>query len=97
LNISRVPFVQLNKRRKRNSNDDLMIGAEDGSEPKNNLFDNFEPSVHIPTSIFCTIVSSFSTGCYEHSILEFWKYDESEIETLTKEDIIFALNHTTIR
>ncbi|XP_054280172.1 NPC intracellular cholesterol transporter 1-like [Macrosteles quadrilineatus] len=94
----RVPVVQINKRRRRSSNVYLTDDLEDEDshlDVGGGLFD-FEPSVHLPKTLFCTIVSSFSTGCYEHSILEFWKYDEQEIESITKEDIIFALNQTTI-
>uniref|UniRef100_A0A1B6J9K4 SSD domain-containing protein n=1 Tax=Homalodisca liturata TaxID=320908 RepID=A0A1B6J9K4_9HEMI len=94
----RVPVVQLNTRKKRSSNNELFEGNEyeDVDDDRYNILYNFEPSVVLPSAIFCSIVSSFSTGCYEHSLLEFWSYNEEEIESLTKEDIIFALNHTTI-
>ncbi|KAG8245135.1 molting cycle, collagen and cuticulin-based cuticle [Homalodisca vitripennis] len=94
----RVPVVQLNTRKKRSSNNELFEGNEyeDEDDDRYNILYNFEPSVVLPSAIFCSIVSSFSTGCYEHSLLEFWSYNEEEIESLTKEDIIFALNHTTI-
>lgn len=71
--------------------------GEDEREGDDGLFSHFEPSVHLPTPVFCRIVSSFSTGCYENSILEFWKYSRKEIEALTKEDIVLALNQTSTR
>uniref|UniRef100_A0A1B6KFZ1 SSD domain-containing protein n=2 Tax=Graphocephala atropunctata TaxID=36148 RepID=A0A1B6KFZ1_9HEMI len=94
----RVPVVLLNTRRKRSSNNELFErdGDEEADADKFNILYDFEPSVVLPSAIFCSIVSSFSTGCYEHSILEFWNYDEQDIQRLSKEDIIFALNHTTI-
>lgn len=72
---------------------------EENEEEDADLFNlyNFEPSVHLPTSTFCQIVKNFKTGCYENSILEFWNYNDEELKEITKDDIIFTLNHTTIR
>lgn len=60
-------------------------------------FISFDPSVYVSSEIFCGIVQSFDTGCYEHSLLEFWKYNTEEIQHLTKNEIIDSLNHTMIR
>lgn len=72
---------------------------EENKEEGVDLFNlyNFEPSVHLPTSTFCQIVKNFKTGCYENSILEFWHYNDEELKEITKDDIIFTLNHTTTR
>lgn len=91
--------TDLNIIRKRAVDNDLV--GEDEDEKLLDQVDysifSFDPSILLSTELFCSIVRSFSTGCYEHSILEFWKYDEEELETLTKEQVIFALNFTTVR
>lgn len=92
-------YTELNVIKKRTVDNELFHEDEDEKllEQADYSIFTFDPSIFLSTEKFCSIVRSFSTGCYEHSILEFWKYDEEELKTLTKEQIIFTLNYTAIR
>jgi Niemann-Pick C1 protein len=35
-------------------------------------------------------------GCYQHNLLDIWKYDRSRIDKLTLEDILKKLNRTKV-
>lgn len=54
----------------------------------------FNPSVDVTPFIFCSIVESLPIGCMIQNLLELWDFDEEQIEHLTKEDILNALNTT---
>ncbi|XP_075219371.1 patched domain-containing protein 3-like [Lycorma delicatula] len=91
----RIPVVDVNTRLRRGIND--LFGGEGGLF---GAFDvpssEFDPTVHLSTGMFCKIVESFPTACFERSILEFWNYDRDRIKKLTKADIIEALNTTDV-
>ena len=46
----------------------------------------------LPSSVYCELINTLETKCLEQSILEIWMYDESTINRLTQEDILFAIN-----
>ena len=46
----------------------------------------------LPSSVYCDLVNTFDTKCFETSILEIWRYHEETIMSLTQEDIIYAIN-----
>ena len=46
----------------------------------------------LPPSVYCDLVNTFETKCFETSILEIWRYHEPTIMSLTQEDIIYAIN-----
>ena len=46
----------------------------------------------LPASVYCDLVNTFETKCFETSILEIWRYHEPTIMSLTQEDIIYAIN-----
>lgn len=56
----------------------------------------FDPSVDLNPTIYCGIIENLPMGCLMQNILEIWNFDENIIANLTKEDIINALNVTTI-
>ncbi|XP_055603663.1 protein patched homolog 3-like [Uranotaenia lowii] len=56
----------------------------------------FNPSVSLPSFMYCPIINKLPIGCMENSILELWKYDRRVIANLTKEQIVDKLNSTKI-
>jgi hypothetical protein len=46
----------------------------------------------LPSSVYCELINTLETKCLEQSILEIWMYDESTINRLTQDDILFAIN-----
>lgn len=46
----------------------------------------------LPSSVYCDLVNTFDTKCFETSILEIWRYHEDTIMKLTQEDILYAIN-----
>lgn len=56
----------------------------------------FNPSVSLPSFIFCSIVNSLPVGCMIQNILELWNFDANKIKNLTKEDILTAIHRTNI-
>lgn len=63
----------------------------------NDADDGYDPTFYIPNLMYCPLVNALQKGCLQQSILEIWSYDNEKIETLTKEDILLAINSTTIR
>lgn len=56
----------------------------------------FNPSVHLPSFLFCAIVEALPNGCMIQNLLELWNFDEKKIGHLTKQDILNALHSTNI-
>lgn len=56
----------------------------------------YNPSVDMPSFIFCGIVNSLKNGCLIQNILELWDFDEKVIGQLSKEDILHKLHNTNI-
>ena len=46
----------------------------------------------LPRNVYCDLVNTLETHCFEQSILEIWMYNENLVNKLTKEDIIYAVN-----
>ena len=46
----------------------------------------------LPPSVYCDLVNTLNSECFESSILEIWRYHEETIMKLTQEDIIYAIN-----
>ena len=57
-------------------------------------FDNSQKEIagSLPSSVYCDLVNTFDSKCFETSILEIWRYHEDTIMRLTQEDIIYAIN-----
>ena len=51
-----------------------------------------EISGSLPSSVYCDLVNTLNTKCFETSILEIWRYHEETIMNLTQEDILHAIN-----
>lgn len=56
----------------------------------------FNPSVDMMPFLFCSIIDNLPLGCMAQNLLELWKFDEVRIKALTKEDILLAINNTTV-
>lgn len=56
----------------------------------------FNPSVDMMPLLFCSIIDNLPLGCMSQNLLELWKFDEVRIEALSKDDILRAINHTTV-
>ena len=46
----------------------------------------------LPRNIYCELVDTLDTHCYEQSLLEIWMYNEDVINQLSTEDILTAIN-----
>ena len=46
----------------------------------------------LPPNVYCDLLNTLETKCLEQSILEIWMYHEETINSLTQEDILFAIN-----
>lgn len=56
----------------------------------------FNPSVDLNPAVYCGIIETMPNGCYLKNLLEIWNFDEQIIGNLTKDDILNAINVTTI-
>lgn len=56
----------------------------------------FNPSVDVPSLIFCAMVDALPIGCMIQNLLELWNFDEYRIKHLTKQDILNAMYKTNI-
>ncbi|XP_066996697.1 patched domain-containing protein 3 isoform X3 [Anabrus simplex] len=94
----RIPVISFNVRKKRETTedgsvfDDLPFGFEE--ETDDNSWKNFDPSIVLPLGMYCAIVNSLETACLERSLLELWKYDTDELESVTPQRIREDLNKT---
>ncbi|XP_055549152.1 patched domain-containing protein 3-like [Wyeomyia smithii] len=91
----KVPLIAeytANTRRKR---EDLSNGTTTTKRPKKSK-PFFNPSVDLPSFMYCPMIDKLPIGCMEFSILELWKYDRDVIAQLTKEQIVEKLNKTKI-
>ncbi|XP_058824384.1 NPC intracellular cholesterol transporter 1-like [Topomyia yanbarensis] len=93
----KVPLIAeytANSRRKR---DDSSVNSTTTS-PKHSKKPKpfFNPSVNLPSFMYCPMIERLPIGCMEFSILELWKYDRQVIAQLTKEQIVDKLNKTKI-
>lgn len=52
----------------------------------------YDPSVDMPASMYCSFVESFKQTCFQNSILQFWNYNEKKIKQTTKQDILNKLD-----
>ena len=46
----------------------------------------------LPRNVYCDLVSTLNSKCFQQSLLEIWMYHEETINNLTTEDIIYAVN-----
>ena len=63
------------------------IGEKAEEAPPSKLFGG------LPSDIYCDIVDTLKDRCAERSILELWNYDEDVIRTLSRADILEAVNN----
>ncbi|XP_043207337.1 protein patched homolog 3-like [Amphibalanus amphitrite] len=55
-------------------------------------YDDFDPSVSLPTSLHCMLVEGMERPCWEASLLELWRFNERRIANLTREQVLTAVN-----
>ncbi|CAL8090383.1 unnamed protein product [Orchesella dallaii] len=106
----KLPVIKFdsNSRRKRQVNEPTTTffnGTFDGFDSAFDFDDDaseeaeekpFDPSVSLPTELYCNIVSSLDEECFELNMLELWNYNASVISKLTREQIIEAVNQEQI-
>lgn len=56
----------------------------------------FNPSVDLNPIVYCGIIENLPMGCLVENLLEIWNFDANIIGNLTKDDILNAINVTTI-
>lgn len=56
----------------------------------------FNPSVDMNQFLYCSIIDSLPLGCMSQNLLEMWKFNELQLKSLTKDDIINTLHSTRI-
>lgn len=83
------------RRRKRHSNSVLTNIAMQMHRIKR-TYRPFNPSVDLPSLIFCGMVEALPVGCMIQNLLEIWDFSVEKINHLTKDDILNALHKTNI-
>ena len=65
------------------------VGSINGS-----VFEEIQKNTYtdIPRNVYCDLIDTLETQCFEQSLLEIWMYNEKTISKLTKEDILNAVN-----
>ncbi|XP_058455375.1 NPC intracellular cholesterol transporter 1-like [Malaya genurostris] len=94
-NVPLIAEYTANSRRKRDSaiaTDTSRTSTGHSKKPK----PFFNPSVDLPSFMYCPMIERLPVGCMEFSILELWKFDREVIAQLTKEQIVDKLNKTKI-
>ena len=82
---------------------DYYIDSEVKEDEDHKNFDSlddeksFKESQHrisysLPPKVFCSLVNTLNSKCFETSILEIWKYHKSTINSLNDDDIIHAIH-----
>lgn len=56
----------------------------------------FNPSVDLPSFLFCNVVDKLPSGCLLNNILELWNFDAEKLAILTKDDILDRIARTNI-
>ena len=46
----------------------------------------------LPRNVYCDLINTLNSKCFQQSLLEIWMYHEDTINKLTTEDIIYAVN-----
>lgn len=93
-------IADVTSRRKRDTIETESEETDDDSEFS--LWNIFKtrpsnPVIDLPTSLYCGIVNALPKGCYQHNLIDLWKYDQNVIQNLTKEEILHQMNVTTKR
>lgn len=99
-----VTYLSTFVRRKRGSAVDSFDGNFD--DEFDSAFENeeettkrprpFNPSVDLHQAIFCGFINHLPMGCMLQNLLELWDFNGATIESLTKDDILNALNGKNI-
>lgn len=58
---------------------------------------SFDPMLNLPEDIYCSIVDNLDHACWEVNPVELWSYNGTEVDHLTKADIIHIFNTRLIR
>lgn len=97
----KIPIIAgVTSRRKRDTLETENEETDDDSEFSVwNIFKTrpSNPVIDLPTSLYCGIVNALPKGCFQHNLIDLWKYDRNVIGNLTKEEILKQLNATTKR
>ena len=59
-----------------------------------NNMTEMDPSTQINAAIYCSFIEAMKEECYTKSILELWNFNKKKIESLTKEDIVHAVQQS---
>ena len=46
----------------------------------------------LPPNIYCDVIQTLNENCLERSLLEIWQYDVEQIDSLTHQEILDAIN-----
>lgn len=101
----KIPIIAgVTSRRKRDTFEDTLKTENEETDDDSefsvwNIFKTrpSNPVIDLPTSLYCGIVNSLPKGCFQHNLIDLWKYDRNVIGNLTKEEILKQLNATTKR
>lgn len=90
------------KRETLNTDDEEADDVDDDDDSEFSIWNIFKtrpsnPVIDLPTSLYCGIVNALPKGCYQHNLIDLWKYDRNVISNLTKEEILNQLNVTKKR
>ena len=65
------------------------IGNFNGSEFEEDQRNTYK---ELPRNVYCDLVETLKTRCFEQSLLEIWMYNEDVINKLSTHDIVNAIN-----
>ena len=87
----RVPIItEVNElRRKKRQTSGDSFGKEENKI-------GYDPVVHFPASLVCSVLNSLPNGCLLNSIMDIWEYNSTFIESQTKEEIVEKFNSVNI-
>ncbi|XP_055387683.1 patched domain-containing protein 3-like isoform X2 [Condylostylus longicornis] len=89
----KIPFIsQINaKRRKREidteSNENSFLDIFGLGSIIKNIQRDFEPSVDLPSIIYCRLLDNLPRGCFERNFVELFNYSENLDEKITLNDV----------
>ncbi|GAB0092699.1 NPC intracellular cholesterol transporter 1 homolog 1b-like [Sergentomyia squamirostris] len=79
-----------------NFDNDFFNSLDETGKVPNKPTRKFNPSVDLSPSIYCPLINAIPLGCYQHNLLELWKFDREKIANLTKEEILRAVNTASV-
>lgn len=56
----------------------------------------YDPGIHLPTQLYCSVLNSLPKGCLLLSIMDIWEFNSTLIKSQTKEQIVQKINSVNL-